>query len=114
MAAFRFGGPARPVVDRTAILYDHALGISGRSDAMANGVLAAELETYRRLHATLAGSEVRWVAIAGEELIGIFETYALALQAAYSARGLEPFLIKRIEAVDSMVLVTRMIAPCPS
>jgi hypothetical protein len=81
---------------------------------MPNEHLEKEMETYRLQLPQLAGSEGHWVAIRGEEVIGVFETYALALQAAYAACALEPFLVKRIEAAEAVLLVTRMVAPCPS
>ncbi len=76
--------------------------------------LQKELETYHALRPTLAGSEGKWVSISEEKLIGIFDSYALALQAAYAACGLKPFLVKKVETIDSVLLVTRMVAPCPS
>jgi len=62
--------------------------------------LERELGTFRRILPTLSGEEGRFALIAGDELLGSYDTYADALQAGYAKRGLEPFLVKQIIAVE--------------
>jgi hypothetical protein len=74
--------------------------------------LETELATYNRLlHADLAGEEGHFALIAGDELLGVFESYSDALNAGYKARQLEPFLIKKISAVEMIANYTRDITP---
>jgi hypothetical protein len=76
--------------------------------------LQKELETYAALRESLAGSEGRWVAIHNDRLIGVFDSYALALQAAYAECGPDqPILVKKVDPPGSTMLVTRMMPlPC--
>jgi hypothetical protein len=76
--------------------------------------LEKELETYRRELPKLLASEGKFVLIHGGDVDGVWETYEDALQAAYGKFGLEPFLVKRIEAVESVQFFTRDIASCHS
>jgi hypothetical protein len=69
--------------------------------------LERELKTYRRLLSTLAADEGKFVVIAGDALVGTYETYADALQAAYQRAGLRPFLVKRIAATEAISYFTR-------
>jgi hypothetical protein len=59
--------------------------------------LEKELRTYRRLLPTLLADQGKYAVIHGDELAGTWGTYEDALQAAYTAFGLNPFLVKRIE-----------------
>ncbi len=76
--------------------------------------LERELATFEKNLPALSGSEGSWVVIKGEDILGIYDTYPLALQAGYSACKLEPFMVRKIEAPESALLVTRMLAPCHS
>lgn len=74
--------------------------------------LIKELAAYQRLLPTLtAAGEGRFALIAGDELIGIFDTYPDALAAGYAARGLEPFLVKKISSVEVISYFTRDLRP---
>lgn len=75
--------------------------------------LELELKTYDQLLPSLATAEGRWVAIVGERLLGVFETYEQALEAAYDVAGLGGFLVKRVAAHERTHVVTRLIRPCP-
>lgn len=58
--------------------------------------LEAGLATYQRLLPTLGGDEGRFALISGNDLLGIFDTYRDSLE--NGAKGLDPFLVKRIRA----------------
>lgn len=78
---------------------------------MTSDRLEKELTTYENLRPTFAGQEGNWVVITGEEVLGIFEDYPVALQTGYAACGLDkPFLVKQIETPGTALLVTRMLA----
>lgn len=70
--------------------------------------LERELETYKRLLAgELATEEGRFALIAGDSLLGVFDSYNDALTAGYKARGLEPFLVKKVATVETVAFFTR-------
>lgn len=61
-----------------------------------------EMETYSRLLGTsLAAEGGRYALIAGTELLGVFDSYNEANNAGYHARGLQPFLVKRIASAPT-------------
>ena len=55
-----------------------------------------ESETYRRLLPELLKEEGRFAVIAGDQLIGTFDTYRDAAEAGYRRRGLDPFMVKQV------------------
>ena len=69
--------------------------------------LATELAAYQSLLPTLSAEEGRFALIAGENLLGIYDTYGDALAEGYRARGLEPFLVKKISAVEVISYFSR-------
>lgn len=74
-------------------------------DAMA---LERELETYQRLLSSeLATEDGRFALIAGDELLGVFDSYNDALTAGYKAKGLDPFLVKKVAAVETVAYFSR-------
>lgn len=73
--------------------------------------LERELATFQRLLPTLAAEEGRFALIAGDDLLGIFDTYTDALSEGYRMRGLEPFLVKRIATVEVISYFTRDLRP---
>ena len=75
--------------------------------------LEKELETYQRKRPQLLVDEGKFVLIHGDEVSGVWDTYEDALKVGYEKYGLKPFLVKRIEAVDSINYSTRYI-PCHS
>lgn len=77
--------------------------------------LARELATYQRLLSSLTGEEGRYAVIAGDELIGTFDTYPDALTEGYRVRGLDPFLVKKISSVEVISYFTRDLRlDCPT
>ncbi len=74
----------------------------------AQMALEQELETYHKLlHAELAGQDGRYALIAGESLLGVYDSYNDALTAGYKERKLEPFLVKKVAAVETVAYFSR-------
>ena len=78
--------------------------------APGQGLLAHELAAFERLLPGLRANEGKYAVIAGDEAIGCFTTYEEALSAGYQARGLDPFLVKKISAAGPAMHMTRDIA----
>ena len=71
-----------------------------------------ELETYRRELPAMMDRVGKQIVIQGEEVLGIFDTYADALQAAYKAYGPDAvFLVREIQPQEPVVFFTRRIEP---
>lgn len=75
--------------------------------------LEKEQAAYVRELQNLLGSEGKYVLIQGDAVIGVYDTYNDALQIGYDRCGLEPFLVKQIQAVEQVHSFTRDIRPCP-
>ena len=75
--------------------------------------LEKEMETYNTRREELLQHEGKFVVIHGDEVVGIYDTYEDALKIGYEKVGLTPFLVKRIEAVDTVIFSARQI-PCRS
>jgi hypothetical protein len=59
------------------------------------------METYRSRLPELKGeNEGRFVLIQADQVVDTFASYEDALKAGYGNFGLEPFLVKKIEAVE--------------
>ncbi len=72
--------------------------------------LEKEMETFRsKLPEWLPEHTGKFVVICGDAVLGILEGYADALATGYSKCGLKPFLVKRIEAVETTQRFTRNI-----
>ena len=69
--------------------------------------LEKELDTYRREKARLLAHEGKYVLVHGDEISGFWDTYEDALKAAYEKYELEGFLVKRIEAVETVHQLSR-------
>lgn len=78
----------------------------------AKMALEKELETYKAKLAELAGSEGKFALVQGQEIVGIFDTYADAIKEGYAKFGLTPFLVKQIQAVERVQFVSRFVDPC--
>jgi hypothetical protein len=76
--------------------------------------LEKELETYARELPNLLANERKFVLIHGEEIAGFWDTYEDALQAGYQRFGLTPFLVKRVEGIETVQYFTRDISICQS
>lgn len=74
--------------------------------------LEVELETYENNLQGLLPDVGKQVVIRKKEILGIFDTYNDALKAGYDKCELEPFLVKKIEAVDQVQYFTRELDPC--
>ncbi|HEX4963702.1 MAG TPA: hypothetical protein VF173_22945 [Thermoanaerobaculia bacterium] len=74
--------------------------------------LERELETYRNKLPELKGeNEGRFVLIKGAQVIDVFSSYDDALKAGYTTFGLEPFLVKQIEALEQAQFISRFTDP---
>jgi hypothetical protein len=69
--------------------------------------LEKELATYHGLLPSLSAEDGRFALIAGDKLLGVFDTYTDALSEGYRIRGLDPFLVKKISAVEVAAFFTR-------
>ncbi len=78
--------------------------------------LERELETYQKLlHGELAAEVGRYALITKDDLLGVFDSYNDALTAGYKECGLDPFLVKKIAAVETIAYFTRDLgAQCTS
>lgn len=72
-----------------------------------------ELETYEKNRDRLvAESEGKYVVIRGDEIAGVWSTYPDALAEGYKRYKLEPFLVRRIEGVETILSFSRDFSPC--
>ena len=74
--------------------------------------LEREMQKYKaELPRLLVQNEGKYVLIADDEIVGIYETYADAMNVGYQTRKLEPFLVKQIKEVDPVHYITRPVLP---
>ena len=73
--------------------------------------LEKELATYNANLPELKAQAGKYVLIHGEEVVDTFSAYDEALKEGYEKFGLEPFLVKRIEAVEQAHFISRFVAP---
>ena len=77
--------------------------------------LEKEVAAFNRERPNWAEYHGRWAVIFGDKVIGIFNDYEDGLRAGYAVAKLQPFLVKKIEAVDSVERLTRRVSfPCPT
>ena len=77
--------------------------------------LEQELQTYKRELANLLPQQGKFVLIQDDKVIDVFGTYEDALKAGYKVAGLEPFMVKQIQAIEQVQFITRDIGlPCLS
>ena len=81
------------------------MGLSDMADS-----LETELKTYQAQKQTLLRDEGKYVVIHGSEILGVYATYEDALKIGYEKCKLEPFLVKKIEAVEQAHYFTRDLA----
>lgn len=81
---------------------------SRRGTAMA---LEKELATYNANLPELKAQAGKYVLIHGEDVTDTYSAYDDALKEGYEKCGLEPFLVKRIEAVEQAHFISRFVAP---
>jgi hypothetical protein len=75
--------------------------------------LEKEMQTYQQKRSELLVHEGKFVLIHGDQVAGIWDTYEDALRVGYDKYGLLPFLVKRIETIDTVNYSIRH-HPCPS
>lgn len=76
-------------------------------------LLEKELETYNKNLSSLLANEGKFVVIHGENIDGIYESYSDALKIGYEKFGLDPFLVKKISAIEQISYFTRdYFKPC--
>jgi hypothetical protein len=73
-----------------------------------------ERRTYESHKAELLKDEGRYVLIKGDDVAGVWSTYEEALEAGYGRFGLQPFYVKQVAAVESVIQITRDVVPCPT
>lgn len=73
--------------------------------------LETEISVYQARLPELWGSEGKF-ALVHRDAIDVFETYDDALKHGYRAFGLAPFLVKRIQAFEYPLFVSRLMVPC--
>lgn len=75
--------------------------------------LEKELETYyQKLTELKAEHEGQFVLIHGDEVVDTFSSYDDAIKAGYQRFQLEPFLVKKIQALEQVQFVSRFVDPC--
>jgi hypothetical protein len=72
--------------------------------------LKTELETYERKKSDLIADAGKFALIKGDAVLGIYESYADALKIGYEKCGLNPFLVKKIQVIEPINLITRDLA----
>lgn len=73
--------------------------------------LEKELATYKAKLPELKAHAGKYVLIHGDDVIDTFSSYEDALKEGYAKFGLEPFLVKRIEAVEHAHFISRFVTP---
>lgn len=69
---------------------------------MNKNILAEELETYEKNKQNLLrDSRGKYVLIKGKEIINVFDTQADAVKVGIDKFGNSPFLVKKIQEVDT-------------
>lgn len=77
--------------------------------------LDTELATYKRLLPTLLADQGKFAVIFDSKLIGTYTSYDDALKIGYEKCGIQPFLVKRISAEESIAYFSRDLnSPCPA
>lgn len=74
--------------------------------------LEREIQTFREQLSTLLQNEGKFALVHGEDVAGFFETYEDAIKAGYEKYGLEPFLVKKIQAMEEVQHFTRDFVEC--
>lgn len=69
--------------------------------------LQKEIETYNAKLPELLSSIGKFVLVKGEDVEGIYDTYADALKIGYERFKLEPFMVKQITPAEKIHFFTR-------
>lgn len=73
--------------------------------------LEKEMETYKNNLSTLKDHEGKFVLIKGADVVDMFSSYEDAMRDGYRRFGLEPFLVKQIQAVEQVQFISRLFDP---
>ncbi len=78
--------------------------------------LKEELTAYEKRKDELIEThgEGKFVLVHGAEIAGVWDSYGDALKSGYEKFGLQPFLVKQLQAIEQAQFVTRNIFPCQS
>jgi hypothetical protein len=74
--------------------------------------LETEQSTYERELPKLMPSAGKFALIQGNDVAGVYDTYQDALKVGYERYGLNPFMVKKIAAVERIHRFTRDISIC--
>lgn len=74
--------------------------------------LETELSTYRSKLPELHDQQGKFALIHGNDLVGTFAAYEDALAEGYKQFGLKPFLVQKIEVIEQVQFVSRLLDPC--
>ena len=74
--------------------------------------LEKELETYKTKLPELLAEEGKFVLIHGDQVVDVYGTYEDAIKAGYKKFQLEPFLVQKIEVIEQVQFVSRLLDPC--
>lgn len=74
--------------------------------------LEKEFETYKTKLPELIADEGKFVLIHGDQVVDIYGTYEDAIKAGYQKFQLEPFLVQKIEVIEQVQFVSRLLDPC--
>lgn len=71
--------------------------------------LEQELQTYNQARDTIRDHEGEFVLVKGDQIVDFFETYADALKSGYERFELQPFMVKKVDAIEQVQYFTRNI-----
>jgi hypothetical protein len=84
---------------------------SPASEGTTDMALEKELSTYKAKIEELKPQAGRFVLIHGDAVIDTFGSYDDALKEGYAKFGLDPFLVKRIDATEQAHFISRFVVP---
>lgn len=73
--------------------------------------LEKELATYHKKLVELKAHEGKFVLIHGDDVVDTFSSYDDAIKEGYAKFGLEPFLVKQIQAFERAQFISRLVEP---
>ena len=73
--------------------------------------LEKELAVYKQKLPELAEQEGKFALVHGEDFVDVYSTYEDAIKEGYNRFKLEPFLVKRIQATEQALFISRIVAP---
>ncbi len=74
--------------------------------------LEKEISTYKRLLPEWSEHAGQYVLIKNEEVCGFFSSYDDAIIQGYQKFGLDPFLVKQVNIVETAHFISRLNSPC--